>query len=135
MRGVKNPIAISPYYTNQTTEGFEDPKYTGDRIPDYKAITIQNVIDTTPGDVLIAGLNDEHRTEITLDGVRVVGITPAQVHGRFATVTLGPLGTNLDFGGTEIKVVLAKAGLAPSTSDAAVAPVALSCDEKFVPMQ
>ena len=34
MRGVKNPIAISPYYTNQTTEGFEDPKYTGDRIPD-----------------------------------------------------------------------------------------------------
>ncbi len=59
MRGVKNPIAISPYYTNQTTEGFEDPKYTGDRIPDYKAITIQNVIDTTPGDVLIAGLNDD----------------------------------------------------------------------------
>ena len=135
MRGVKNPIAISPYYTNQTTEGFEDPKYTGDRIPDYKAITIQNVIDTTPGDVLIAGLNDAHRTEVTLDGVRVVGITPAQVHGRFATVTLGPLGTNLDFSKTEIKVVPAKAGPAPSTSDAAVAPAAFSCEEKFVPMQ
>jgi polygalacturonase len=135
MRGVKNPIAISPYYTNQTTEGFEDPKYTGDRIPDYKGITIQNVIDTTPGDVLIAGLNDDHRTEVSLDGVRVVGITPAQVHGRFATVTLGPLGTNLDFGGTEIKVVPAKAGPAPSTSDAAVAQRAFSCEEKFVPMQ
>jgi polygalacturonase len=135
MRGVKNPIAISPYYTNQTTEGFEDPKYTGDRIPDYKAITIQNVIDTTPGDVLIAGLNDDHRTEITLDGVRVVGITPAQVHGRFATVTLGPLGTNLDFSKTEIKVVPAKAGPAPSTSDAAVPAPAFSCEEKFVPMQ
>jgi polygalacturonase len=135
MRGVKNPIAISPYYTNQTTEGFEDPKYTGDRIPDYKGITIQNVIDTTPGDVLIAGLNDDHRTEVSLDGVRVVGITPAQVHGRFATVTLGPLGTNLDFGGTEIKVVPAKAGPAPSTSDATVVPRAFSCEEKFVPMQ
>ena len=135
MRAVKNPIAISPYYTNQTTEGFEDPKYTGDRIPDYKAITIQNVIDTTPGDVLIAGLNDDHRTEVTLDGVRVVGITPAQVHGRFATVTVGPLGTNLDFSKTEIKVVPGKAGPAPSTSDAAVAPVAFSCEEKFVPMQ
>ena len=29
MRDVANPIAISPYYTNQTTEGFVDPKYVG----------------------------------------------------------------------------------------------------------
>src|SRR5258707_10303508 len=49
MREVKNPIAISPYYTNQTTEGYEDPKYTGDKIPDYKAISISNVFSTTPG--------------------------------------------------------------------------------------
>jgi polygalacturonase len=133
MRGVKNPIAISPYYTNQTTEGFEDPKYTGDRIPDYKAITIRNVIDTTPGDVLIAGLNDEHRTEVTLDGVRIDGITPAQVHGHFATVTLGPLGTNLDFSATDIKVVRAKP--ASTSSDAAAKEAAFSCDGKFVPMQ
>jgi polygalacturonase len=129
MRGVKNPIAISPYYTNQTTEGYEDPKYTGDRIPDYKAITIRNVIDTTPGDVLIAGLNDEHRTEVTLDGVRVDGISPQQVHGHFATVTLGPLGTNLDFSATDIKVV----GSKPATSGSKGA--AFTCDGKFVPMQ
>ena len=135
MRGVQNPIAISPYYTNQTTEGFEDPKYTGDRIPDYKAITIENVIDTTPGDVLIAGLNDDHRTEVRLNGVRVMGISSAQVHGRFATVTLGPLGTNLDFSKTEIKLIPAKALPPPSTSDAAVAEPAFSCDGKFVPMQ
>jgi polygalacturonase len=135
MRGVKNPIAISPYYTNQTTEGFEDPKYTGDRIPDYKGITIHNVIDTTPGDVLIAGLNDDHRTEVTLDGVRIDGITPQQVHGHFATVTLGPLGTNLNFSATDIKVVPGKAAAAPSQSDAAITEPAFSCEEKFVPMQ
>jgi polygalacturonase len=133
MRGVKNPIAISPYYTNQTTEGFEDPKYTGDRIPDYKAITIRNVIDTTPGDVLIAGLNDDHRTEVTLDGVRVEGITPQQVHGRFATVTLGPEGSNLDFSATDIKVIRAQPG--STSSDAAAKESAFGCDEKFVPMQ
>jgi polygalacturonase len=135
MREVKNPIAISPYYTNQTTEGFEDPKYTGDRIPDYKAITIRNVIDTTPGDVLIAGLNDDHRTEVTLDGVRVDGITSTQVHGRFATATLGPLGTNLNFTATDIKVVPAKTGPAPTAADAAAAEPAFGCDGKFVPMQ
>ena len=133
MREVKNPIAISPYYTNQTTEGFEDPKYTGDRIPDYKAITIRNVIDTTPGDVLIAGLNDGHRTEVTLDGVKITGATPAQVHGHFATVTLGPLGTNLNFSGTDIKVVPAAKGANP-TAVAADQP-AFTCAEKFVPMQ
>jgi polygalacturonase len=126
MRGVKNPIAISPYYTNQTTEPYEDPKYTGDRIPDYKAITIRNLTSTTPGDVLIAGLNDEHRTEITLDNVRIADITKAQVHGHFATVTVGPSGTNIDFSGTDIMVVPAKdtKGGAP-----------YSCDDRFLPMQ
>ena len=127
MRGVKNPIAISPYYTNQTTEGFEDPKYTGDRIPDYKAITIRNVIGTTRGDVLIAGLNDAHRTEVTLDGVQIEGIIPAQVHGHFATVTLGPGGSNLDFSSTDIKVV--------PFSGAAANDSGFKCDEKFVPME
>ena len=127
MRGVANPIAISPYYTNQSTEGFEDPKYTGDKIPDYKAITIQNVYDTTPGDVLIAGLNDQHRTEITLDGMWVEGITPAQVHGHFATVTVGPMGANLNFSGTGIKVVKAPGGAAQEP--------AFGCAERFVPME
>jgi polygalacturonase len=132
MRDVKVPIAISPYYTNQTIEGFEDPKYTGDKIPDYKAITIRNVIDSTPGDVLIAGLNDDHRTELTLDGVRIDGMTPQQVHGRFATVTLGPMGTNLNFSATDIRVVPAKGPSASGHADAGEA--AFSCDGKFVPM-
>jgi polygalacturonase len=130
MRGVKNPIAISPYYKNQTTEGFADPQYTGDRIPDYKAISISNVIDTTPGDVLIAGLNDEHRTEVTLDGVRIDGIKREQVHGRFATVTIGSRGSDIDFGGTDIKVIQAKdlpAGTRPQP--------AFNCDGMFVPME
>jgi polygalacturonase len=134
MRDVKVPIAISPYYTNQTIEGFEDPKYTGDKIPDYKAITIRNVIDETPGDVLIAGLNDDHRTEVTLDGVRIDGMTPQQVHGRFATVTLGPMGTNLNFSATDIRVVQAKGASIPGREDGAGEP-AFSCEGKFVPMQ
>jgi len=126
MRDVKNPISISPYYTNQTVEQDVNPMYAGNKIPDYKAITLRNVLSTTPGAVLIAGLDDAHRTEITLDGVRVEGVAPEQVHGRFATMTLGPAGTNLDFSKTEIKVV-------PFVG--AVVPSAFSCEGKFVPMQ
>lgn len=125
MRDVKNPIAISPYYTNQTTEPFEDPKYKGDRIPDYKSITLQNVTSTTGGDVLIAGL-EGHTTQVTMDNVRVEDISPSQVHGHFATVTLGPGGTNIDFSGTDIKVV---SPTAPKQSKP------YSCDGKFLPMQ
>ena len=127
MRDVKNPIAISPYYTNQTIEGFEDPKYTGDKIPDYKAITIRNVVDSTSGDVLIAGLDDAHRTEVTLDGV---SMESAKAHGRFATVTTGPGGFNFDLSGTEIKVVGAQ-GVTPG----ALTGPAFDCAGKFVPMQ
>ncbi|HZY72947.1 MAG TPA: glycoside hydrolase, partial [Edaphobacter sp.] len=85
------------------------------------------VVDNTPGDVLIAGLDDAHRTEVTLDGVTVEGIKPEQVHGRFATVTAGAEGTNLDFRKTEIKIIAAKR--------AAVDEEAYNCDGRFVPMQ
>jgi polygalacturonase len=80
MKDVPIPIAISPYYTNQTIEPFEDPKYEGDKIPDYKFITLENIFAETPGDVLIAGLNDAHRTGISVDAVHIVGIQPSQVH-------------------------------------------------------
>jgi polygalacturonase len=130
MRDVENPIAISPYYTNQTTEGFEDPKYIGTKIPDYKAISISNVLSTTPGDVLIAGLDEKHRTEVSLDGVHVQGITPGQVHGRFATVTIGSRGSNIDFGRTEVTVTQAKGIQAAATLEPA-----FTCQAKFVPME
>ena len=126
MRDVQNPIAISPYYTNQTTEPFEDPHYKGDRIPDYKAITIRNVTSTTPGNVLIAGLNDEHRTEVTLDNVHIQDMTPEQVHGHFATITIGEGGTNIDFSKTDLKI---------SRSTSQKPQPAYSCEGKFVPMQ
>jgi polygalacturonase len=141
MRGVKNPIAISPYYTNQTTEGFVDPKYTGTKIPDYKKIVLQNVFSETPGDVLIAGLDDAHRTEITLDRVWVKGITPAQVHLAFADITTvrhgdnsGAAGTNLDLSsGTSVKVTGAGYQRLPGTTH--IVDFTDPCKNMFVPMQ
>ena len=83
MRDVPIPIAISPYYTNQTVEPFEDPKYKGDKIPDYKRITLDHIFSETPGDVLIAGLDDAHRTQITVESVHIQGIRPEQVHMKY----------------------------------------------------
>jgi polygalacturonase len=141
MREVKNPIAISPYYTNQTTEGFEDPKYTGDRIPDYKKIVLENVFSETPGDVLIAGLNDEHRTEVTLDRVWIRGIKPEQVHLAFADITTiahgdnsGAKGTNFDLSqGKSVKVIQGGYQSVPHKSH--IEDYGDSCTDKFVPMQ
>ena len=96
MRGVQNPIAISPYYTNQTTEGFVDPKYTGTKIPDYKKIVLENVVSTTPGDVLIAGIDDAHRTEVEFRNVLIEGIKPSQVHLMYADIISVTPGSNLD---------------------------------------
>lgn len=88
MRNVPIPIAISPYYTNQTVEPFENPNYKGDKIPDYKRITLQNIVSETPGDVLIAGLNDQHRTDVTLNAVHVQGLTPDRLHLAYADIHL-----------------------------------------------
>jgi polygalacturonase len=128
MRGVQNPIAISPYYTNQTTEGFVDPGYKGDRIPDYKKIVLENVVSETPGDVLIAGIDEAHRTQITLNGVFIKGLKSSQVHGHFADVTEGPLGTNIDFSATDLKVTHSDAAPAKGYQEP-------SCAGKFVPME
>jgi polygalacturonase len=131
MRDVPIPIAISPYYTNQTTEPFEDPKYTGEKIPDYKNITLKNVYSETPGDVLIAGLNDEHRTQIQLESVQIKGMTPKQMHLAFADVGVsGCPRTNLPLGSVPATVKLTGAA-GPSCMLAVADP----CKDKFLPMQ
>jgi polygalacturonase len=87
MRDVPIPIAISPYYTNQTVEPFEDPKYEGDKIPDYKGIRLEDIYSESTGDVLIAGLNDAHRTQVELQNVQIMGLTPKQVHLAYVDLT------------------------------------------------
>ncbi len=128
MRDVPIPIAISPYYNNQTVEGFVDPGIKGDRIPEYRNITLENITDETPGDVLIAGYDEAHRTQVNLINVTIKGITTDKMHLKLADITSG--GTNLPLTkaaeGNDVKVTLAGG-----------APVAkpYSCDGKFLPMR
>jgi polygalacturonase len=129
MRDVQIPIAISPFYNNQTVESFTDPNIPGDRIPDYKNITLQNVIATTPGDVLIAGKDAAHITEIKLDGVIINQIKPEQVHSQFARITLDGRGSALKFTGPGVTVD-GKITIAADNQDGSVQ----NCSAKFLPM-
>ena len=128
MRDVQVPIAISPYYNNGTTDQFFDPGFKGDRIPDYKNIKIENVTDLTTGDVLIAGNDEAHRTQVELSNVNIIGITPDKVHVKLADIVVS--GTNIPLGkpanGEDLQVKLVET---KSTAKA------YACQGKFVPMQ
>jgi polygalacturonase len=125
MKDVPVPISISPFYNGQTTDGIVDLGMKGNLIPDYKDIRFEDVISMTPGIAQIAGLNAEHLTEVTLNGVEIHGVQPNQVRAQFAKITIGPLGTNLRFTGNGV------------TSEPASVPfkTSFSCEGKFVPYQ
>lgn len=127
MRNVRMPIAISPFYNDTPFESFVDPEIPGKRIPDYKNIRIENVTDVTPGDVLIAGKDANHITEVLLNGVTIQGIKPGQVHAQFAKIELGGKGANFTPTGDNVTVVQVK------TQSPAAAWT--GCDGKFLPMQ
>jgi polygalacturonase len=133
MKDVAIPIAISPYYTNQTVEPFEDPKYVGEKIPDYKKITLENIYSETPGDVLIAGLDDAHRTEVELKNVRIAGLTPERVHVAFLDLRdFGFVSKALSYDLLHDKGV--KLGLADNVVDPG-SKLPDPCEGKFVPMR
>jgi polygalacturonase len=121
------PIAISPYYNNQTTEGFVDPGIKGTRIPEYKNITLENITDETPGDVLIAGYDQDHRTQVNLIDVTIKGITLDKMHLKLADIGNG--GTNLPLdqaaAGNDVKITALPGKPAKP----------YSCEGKFLPMR
>lgn len=126
LRDVEVPISISPFYNGQTTDGIEDLGLKGPLTPDYKGIRIENFLSLTPGIVQVAGLNAEHATELTLDGVEVRGVKPEQVRARNASVTVGAKGANFTFTGTSVTSTPTPI---PSVKSG------FSCDNKFVPYQ
>ncbi len=126
MRDVQVPIAISPYYNNGTTDQFYDPGFKGDKIPHYKAIALRNITAITAGDVLIAGADENHRTEVTLENVHIEKITPEQVHLKLSDITYGETNIPLDktLKGNAVKLISAS-----TTKNNAY-----NCEGKFVQM-
>jgi polygalacturonase len=104
MKDVQAPIAISPNYNDTTVDPFEPTRFEGTKIPNYKNIVLWNIHVTTPGSVLLSGWDDAHSTGVTLDGVAMDGLKPADIHMRFADVTVGPNGVSFVPAGKGVKV-------------------------------
>jgi hypothetical protein len=71
----------------------------------------------------IAGLNADHLTKVTPNGVEIRKVRPEQVRARFTKITFGPMGTNLRFTGDGVI----------TSSTPATMNMSFSCANKFVP--
>jgi polygalacturonase len=114
MRNVRNPLVFTPHYTN----------FTGDRLPLYRDITLENVHVLTPGAYTFLGLDAEHKLGITLDNVFADDQQHSLFYDKDADITLGPKLGNLSPAGDDVTTTQAP-GSAPGTP--------LDCDARFVP--
>ena len=92
MRNVGNPIVLNPFYTT----------FSGDKIPVYRGIVLENVHALTPGAVTMRGLDAAHLLDATLNNVTVSGVKADEVNAQFAV--FGVHGGNLELKGEDVVV-------------------------------
>jgi uncharacterized protein (TIGR03437 family) len=80
MQNVRTAIDLDPFYTAGAT---------GNLIPQYKDITLQNIHAITEGTVQIEGHDTNVPTIITLNNVQIDGIKASDVTSEYAYYTLG----------------------------------------------
>jgi polygalacturonase len=114
IRNVPNPLVFTPLYTT----------FSGDRLPIYKDIALENVHVLTPGAFTFYGLDADHKLEIALDNVFAEDQQHALFYNKDAQVTLGPQLGNLEPQGDDVNIAHAPDS-APGTP--------LDCEARFVP--
>jgi polygalacturonase len=106
IRDTANPILLSPHYS----------KSTGDQIPVYKNIVLENVrmVRTEgakhPPVVTLMGYDADHRLDVTLNNVVIDGMNGGTVKASFADVKLGPGPVNIPVAGDKVNVVSRSGG-------------------------
>jgi polygalacturonase len=114
IRNVTNPLVFTPLYTT----------FSGDRLPIYKDITLENVHVLTPGAFTFYGLDADHKLEITLDNVFADDQQHSLFYNKDAQIALGPQTGNLSPQGEDVTIT-------PAPDAKPGAP--LDCDARFVP--
>ncbi len=114
MRNVTNPLYFSPLYT----------LFSGDRLPIYKDITLENVHVLTAGAYTFYGLDADHKLEIALNNVTADDQQHSLFYDKDAQITLGPELGNLEPRGEGVNLTQA-----PEAKSGAP----LDCSARFVP--
>ena len=116
IRNTPNPLVFTPHYTT----------FTGNRLPIYNDITLENVHVLTPGAYTFFGLDAApgHKLEIKLDNVFADDQKDSLFYNQDASITIGPHIGNLVPKGDDVTDTNAPDS-APGQP--------LDCDARFVP--
>ncbi len=94
MRDVKNPITISPFYTQAS----------GSLVPVYQDISLQNVRSVSPGKVEMVGIDSQHPLGVSLDGVEVDHLQLSDVHIAHTRFSIGPRSVSFALQGDDVTI-------------------------------
>jgi polygalacturonase len=114
IRDTKNPLVFTPLYTT----------FSGEQLPIYRDITLENIHILTAGSYTFLGLDSGHKLGLTLDNVFADGQEHSTWLAKDADIAIGSKRGNLEPKGENVTVQQTP-GSAPGS--------ALACDARFVP--
>ena len=116
IRDTKNPLVFTPLYTT----------FTGDQLPIYRDIILENIHILTAGSYTFLGLDAEHKLGLTLDNVFADDQDHSTWLAKDADIIIGNNRSNLEPKGEDVTVQQA-----PGSGLGAAAGVPLACDGRF----
>lgn len=114
MRDVRNPITISPFYTQAS----------GTLVPIYQDILLENVRAVSPGTIQLIGIDSQHPLVLRLDGVAVNHLSAQEIHISHARVSVGPNPISFSLQGDDVRIGKINGQKEPSVTS--------NCKEAFV---
>jgi polygalacturonase len=114
IRDTKNPLVFTPLYTT----------FTGDQLPVYRDVTLENVHVLTAGSYTFLGLDAQHKLGLKLDNVFADDQAHSSMLVKDAEIVIGSKRGNLEPSGDDA-TVQQSAGSTPG--------VPRACESRFVP--
>jgi polygalacturonase len=115
MRDVRNPISISPFYSEAQ----------GTLVPVYQDILLENVHALSPGAIQLIGIDARHPLGVRMDGVSVEPLPQKDARIAHARFSVGPRAVSFSLQGDDVTITRS------GREKKALATV--SCKDVFVP--